>query len=192
MKLWTECIPHTCRLHCALSSTVCKSQINPFTMWSVDWRAWMLLCVWRLWRFLHAPHAQDLLSSLLQRARERSSQDEGSRWVKWPLRGSYKRQRHTAEGTGTETLRGEDVRKRSLLDFTPRKTEILACVHWTCPLRAWSIYHSVSNTFSLATLLARLSSIFRKHWKECLGQVRTLSLSLFLLQNPKRSICQVQ
>lgn len=42
---------------------------------------------------------------------------------------------------------GEDLRKLSLLAFTP-PMETLACVHRTCLFCAWSIYHSVSNTFS--------------------------------------------
>lgn len=64
-------------------------------------------------------------------------------------RGEVKKgQRDTAEGTGTKILQGEDVKKLLLLGFTPWKTEILACVHETCPLRTWPIYHPVSSTFS--------------------------------------------
>lgn len=88
---------------------------------------------------------------------------------------------------------GEDVKKLSLLGFAPQ-TEILAYVHWTCLLRACSIYHSVSNTFSpysVASSLIHLSEVL----KGALGQVRThtliirLWIALFAKCNKWTRIC---
>lgn len=132
-------------------------------MCSVYGCACVLVCVWRL---ICATCAREVLSSPPWRVEERGRRtarrkkrretvggisgqgraikregERGNMRDRGNMGGTYR-----FKGRGWNSL-GEDVKKLSLLGLAPL-TEILAGVHWTCLLCGWSIYHSVSNTFS--------------------------------------------
>lgn len=160
------------------------------------------MCVGRLWRFPSCntcPGRSVITSAKGEGGKERSgaarrwetvggASGEGKAIKSW--RRTKERRDKGRREKGAETLRGR-MRESAPCWVSPLgKAEILAHVHWTCPLCAWPIYHSVSNTFPHLLLLPHSVASSVIHLSEVLkaapGQVRTLS------HKPKRFICQVQ